>query len=628
MWDISTPPPSRLILGENFDIVLSLFTLSAIHPRKHVQSMLNMRRMLKPGGRILFRDFALGDETMLKHENRTSDSVFKRKDGTLAVYFTVNDLFAVTRAADLVVVQHSVCCVVEHNRKTCQTRKRCFLHAVLEAPPRVRRVLDAAAVDELLDLKTPPPPYSTHEGRVVIRGKLRGSEADKWEAVLRDINTPPVVSLDISQGCTEAILSRLLTAVDVSLLQELSVEDNKLRFTPHWPSFTSLRSLCLSGNIIDGRECERLCRWLPAAPHLVQFSARNCWLCVHGGDEAFLNLAAAAVSCKSLRTLDLGQESRLSSQSFFTLASILETSHLHVLTLDGLVVLSSPQCCFSLGRAVGKSSIEKLSVASCRIDDGCLEALVRGLSLGFAKSAFTLVLDFNSFTTSSPLHRLLAKNSRVHLVGLSLGGCRLSPRSYVLLAGRIAISKYCQYLNLQDTALPAAFVTVLTTRLGLAWQASVECPSAAHNATVTPPLTHLILSANAIGARVCHRLFSLLQTHVNTHPLRIIQMLNCLPGPVGLASINALLETDRRLLRLEMRVSDDCVEVPLNRQASSQRTLFFIEWPMQCKIAFLSAIRKPSRRPGGLSRYALDADSILPIFAFLTSPVARQLKLI
>ena len=630
VWDVTTAPHCQIV-GE-FDIVLCIFTLSAIHPDKHVKSLLHMRRLLKPGGRLLLRDYAFGDATMMKHQNRISNAVFERKDGTLAVYLTVGDLFANARAADLAVVQQSVCCVVENNRKTKKKRERCFLHVVLEAtPPPVRRVLNAAAVDELLDINSPPP-LGIQGGRAVIRGKIRSSEADQFEAGLRG-SSAPLISLDVVQGCTGATLSRLLAAIDLSLLQDLNVEDNKLpniRIILKWLSnLTSLRSLNLSGNVIDGRDCEQLSQWLRhgAAPLFRRLSARNCSICVASGDASYLMLTeAAAASCQSLRTLDLGHESRLSSQSFFNLTRILgDTCHLRDVTLDRLLVLSSaPACCFLLGKSVGRSSIERLSVASSRIDDECLEALTRGLSQG-AKAAFSLVLDDNPFRSSAALHRLLSQTSRVHLEGLSLVGCRLDPRSHILLAGRIATSQHLKYLNLENNALPAVFMTVLTSRLDLAWKASA-CPSAgAHNSKSTPPLTHLVLSANAVGSRCVHRLFSLLQTHVTTHPLRVIQMLNCLPGPVGLASINTFLETDRRLMRLEMRVSDDCTESPLSRLS---QTLFFVEWPMHCKIAFLAAIRKPKSRQGGRSRYALDADSILPIFSFLTRPVSRQLVLI
>ena len=58
-WDISLSPPIELI-GIS-DITLTIFVLSALHPRLHQLSLRNIANAIKDSGIILFRDYALHD---------------------------------------------------------------------------------------------------------------------------------------------------------------------------------------------------------------------------------------------------------------------------------------------------------------------------------------------------------------------------------------------------------------------------------------------------------------------------------------------------------------------------------------------------------------------------------------
>ena len=71
-----------------------VFVLSAIHPDKHKQVMHNLARVLKPGGVLLFRDYALYDMTMIRFSpgSKICDRLYVRQDGTRSFFFTPEDI--------------------------------------------------------------------------------------------------------------------------------------------------------------------------------------------------------------------------------------------------------------------------------------------------------------------------------------------------------------------------------------------------------------------------------------------------------------------------------------------------------------------------------------------------------
>lgn len=94
----SFPPADENIrpstYGGNYDTVLMLFMLSAMPPEKHKDIFRNAAACLHPGGYLLFRDYALWDEAQLRFSkgHKLSNNLFVRSDGTLAYYFTVNEI--------------------------------------------------------------------------------------------------------------------------------------------------------------------------------------------------------------------------------------------------------------------------------------------------------------------------------------------------------------------------------------------------------------------------------------------------------------------------------------------------------------------------------------------------------
>ena len=114
-WDITKglPPPfsedgARSDGKREFaDLALLIFTLSAVAPTEHVAVLRRLRSALRPGsGTILFRDRARFDLTMIRasDKQRLGESTYAREDGTLAHYFTADEVERLAAEAGLEVV--------------------------------------------------------------------------------------------------------------------------------------------------------------------------------------------------------------------------------------------------------------------------------------------------------------------------------------------------------------------------------------------------------------------------------------------------------------------------------------------------------------------------------------------
>ncbi|CAM1326658.1 METTL6 (predicted) [Pycnogonum litorale] len=83
-----------VIPAESVDVVTLMFVLSAIHPDNMGVALENIHKVLKPDGVILFRDYGLYDQAMLRFSpgSKLSENLYVRQDGTRAYYFSTECL--------------------------------------------------------------------------------------------------------------------------------------------------------------------------------------------------------------------------------------------------------------------------------------------------------------------------------------------------------------------------------------------------------------------------------------------------------------------------------------------------------------------------------------------------------
>nr|GMC78106.1 uncharacterized methyltransferase C3H7.11-like isoform X1 [Ipomoea batatas] len=78
---------SSEITSSTVDVVTLIFMLSAVSPNKMPSILQNCKKVLKPNGHILFRDYALGDSAQVKLHERNqmiSQNFYFRGDGTVS----------------------------------------------------------------------------------------------------------------------------------------------------------------------------------------------------------------------------------------------------------------------------------------------------------------------------------------------------------------------------------------------------------------------------------------------------------------------------------------------------------------------------------------------------------------
>ena len=93
--DISQPDDIlKEIPAESIDIVICIFVLSALHPDTWSTAIENIHKILKPGGRVLLRDYARYDLTQVrfKKQRLLQDNFYIRGDGTRVYFFTNQEL--------------------------------------------------------------------------------------------------------------------------------------------------------------------------------------------------------------------------------------------------------------------------------------------------------------------------------------------------------------------------------------------------------------------------------------------------------------------------------------------------------------------------------------------------------
>ncbi|GJE93230.1 S-adenosyl-L-methionine-dependent methyltransferase [Phanerochaete sordida] len=103
VWDLSSDSLPPGLEAGTVDIVILIFVLSALHPDEWRQAITNVHKLLKPGGRVLFRDYGRHDLTQLRFKagRLLADNFYIRGDKTRVYFFELDELARLFTGAGL-----------------------------------------------------------------------------------------------------------------------------------------------------------------------------------------------------------------------------------------------------------------------------------------------------------------------------------------------------------------------------------------------------------------------------------------------------------------------------------------------------------------------------------------------
>ncbi|RHN77102.1 putative tRNA(Thr) (cytosine(32)-N(3))-methyltransferase [Medicago truncatula] len=131
--DLTADDLCKEIIPSSVDIVTMIFMLSAVSPEKMPIVLQNIKKVLKPNGYVLLRDYATGDlaqERLSGKDQKITDNFYVRGDGTRAYYFSNEFLTNLFKENGFDVHKLDVCCKEVENRSRELIMKRRWVQAV------------------------------------------------------------------------------------------------------------------------------------------------------------------------------------------------------------------------------------------------------------------------------------------------------------------------------------------------------------------------------------------------------------------------------------------------------------------------------------------------------------------
>ncbi|KAJ2030977.1 hypothetical protein IW146_009248 [Coemansia sp. RSA 922] len=149
--DITKDRLADTIPPHSVDIVSAIYVFSALPPEKQADAVSNILEILKPGGRILFRDYGIYDLAQLRFKSghKLENNLYVRQDGTLSYYFSterLRELFV--QHGGLVELENDYVVKRLVNVKREIDSDRVFTQAKFQAP------IDTAAIESAMSSTT------------------------------------------------------------------------------------------------------------------------------------------------------------------------------------------------------------------------------------------------------------------------------------------------------------------------------------------------------------------------------------------------------------------------------------------------------------------------------------------
>ncbi|KAJ9692023.1 hypothetical protein PVL29_011222 [Vitis rotundifolia] len=131
--DVANDDLSDKIKPSSVDVITLIFMLSAVSPNKMPLILQNLKKVLKPHGVVLVRDYAIGDFAQVKLRDRNqkiSENFYVRRDGTCSFYFSEDFLSNLFSRAGFTTVDVNIYCKQIENRSQNVTMNRRWIRAI------------------------------------------------------------------------------------------------------------------------------------------------------------------------------------------------------------------------------------------------------------------------------------------------------------------------------------------------------------------------------------------------------------------------------------------------------------------------------------------------------------------
>lgn len=119
----------ELSVNEKVDVAILVFVLSALEPKHLPQVIRKIKRILKPNGLCLFRDYARLDlaQLRMKPQRFIQDNLYRRGDNTLVNFMTLEEACSIFTNEGFEVLESRVDHRLITNRKRGLKMNRCWL---------------------------------------------------------------------------------------------------------------------------------------------------------------------------------------------------------------------------------------------------------------------------------------------------------------------------------------------------------------------------------------------------------------------------------------------------------------------------------------------------------------------
>ncbi|KAG0559842.1 hypothetical protein KC19_10G133200 [Ceratodon purpureus] len=153
--DVTSQDLSASIQPASVDVVTLVFMLSAVSPEKMENVLQNIKRVLKPGGFVLVRDYAVGDlaqKRLTEKDQKISENFFARGDGTRAYYFSEDSLVSLFEREGMTCQSVTVHCRQVENRSRALLMNRRWIQGEFFLP--VNGEIETQDVQEAAEVST------------------------------------------------------------------------------------------------------------------------------------------------------------------------------------------------------------------------------------------------------------------------------------------------------------------------------------------------------------------------------------------------------------------------------------------------------------------------------------------